>query len=727
MSPPAKYVLAGGGHSHALMLRTWAMHPRRRPKGLITLVSRHSTTLYSGMVPGLVAGLYRRQDLEINLRRLADRAGVSLLIAEITGLDRERQVLLLAGRPPLNYDELSLNLGCVTPAPKGNVGDPDGMAIKPLEPAISAVNQIDTDHSDDPVQLIGSGLAAIELAMALRHRWPTRRVQLQVKPGRLSPAFQKALAIAGVDVHQTIESSAAAKSPARLRLHCTGSRAPAWLAESGLEVDARGRVRTAPTLQALDNPHVFASGDCAVIDQDPRPASGVWAVRAAAPLTHNLEARSHNKPLNSWRPQRHALQLLGGFNSREEPTAWAVWGPLCLGPHPWLWRWKQSIDRRFMSRFEKSGMVHGPETSDSPMLCRGCAAKVSADTLQAGLDGAGLGRLGAAPEDAALVPFSHGKPDKPLLQSVDGFPALISDPWLNGRLTALHACSDLWACGANVNSAQAVVTLPLVEPELQEYLLAQTLAGIHSALDPQQATLIGGHTLEARESSPAPCSLGIQVVMSVQGCPLSKIWPKRGIQANDQLLLSRPLGTGVLFAAAMTGASKPADLDRALAQMQTSQHSLVEQLSALEARHPGELHAVTDITGFGLLGHLGEMLGKPNNFKSKFQVQLEASAIPALSGSLELLEAGHASSLAPANRRAWDLLDPQPLPSSSPAVTLNLGQIPKGRHQHQAILELLVDPQTCGPLLISVNKQLSEALLEQNPQGWWPIGRAVAN
>ena len=161
--------------------------------------------------------------------------------------------------------------------------------------------------------------------------------------------------------------------------------------------------------------------------------------------------------------------------------------------------------------------------------------------------------------------------------------------------------------------------------------------------------------------------------------------------------------------------------------MQTSQHSLVEQLSALEARHPGELHAVTDITGFGLLGHLGEMLGKPDDSKPKLHVQLEATAIPALAGSLELLEAGHASSLAPANRRAWDLLDPQPSPNSSPAVTLNLGQIPKGRHQHQAILELLVDPQTCGPLLISVTEQLSEALLKQNPQRWWPIGRAVAN
>ena len=130
---------------------------------------------------------------------------------------------------------------------------------------------------------------------------------------------------------------------------------------------------------------------------------------------------------------------------------------------------------------------------------------------------------------------------------------------------------------------------------------------------------------------------------------------------------------------------------------------------------------------FWVAGAPRGMLGKPNDCKPKLQVQLEATAIPALPGSLELLEAGHASSLAPSNRRAWDLLDPQPSPSSSPAVTLNLGQIPKGRHQHQAILELLVDPQTCGPLLISVTEQLSEALLKQNPQGWWPIGRARAN
>ncbi len=720
-------VLAGGGHTHALLLRTWAMRPRRRPEGLITLVNRQSTALYSGMVPGLVAGIYTRQDLEINLRRLADQAEVAFVIDEITGLDPMKQQLLFAGRSPLSYDRLSLNLGSVTQEPKATSGENKTLAIKPLEPALSTLKEADRDPSTDPMQLVGSGLAAIELALALRHRWPKRTVQLQVKPGRIPPVFQQALAAAGVDLYNTTESTATAEGLTRLRLHCTGSQAPYLLAASGLPVDARGRVRTAATLEVLGFPMVFASGDCAVIDDNPRPASGVWAVRAAAPLARNLEASCSEKPLKPWHPQRRALQLLGGFDTQGKPTAWALWGSLCLGPHPWLWRWKQWIDRRFMRRFQLQSMDSNSGTTEKSMLCRGCAAKVSAATLQAGLDEAGLKRLGTTPEDAAIVPYSHGRKDKPLLQSLDGFPALLSDPWLNGRLTALHACSDLWACGASVNSAQAVITLPLAPPELHQQLLAQTLSGIRSALDPQQAELIGGHTLEARESCPRPFSLGIQVVISAQGWPKSRIWTKQGIQAGDQLLVSRSLGTGVLFAAAMAGATEPADLDRALAQMQTSQHPLVDQLTALEAHHPGELHAVTDITGFGLLGHLSEMLGNPADDKPNLQVQLEATTIPALPGSLELFKAGYSSSLAPANRNAWALLDPQPQLNAPPGVILNLGPITKGSSQHLALLELLVDPQTCGPLLISVSKQLSKALLKQDPQCWWPIGRAVAN
>ena len=152
------------------------------------------------------------------------------------------------------------------------------------------------------------------------------------------------------------------------------------------------------------------------------------------------------------------------------------------------------------------------------------------------------------------------------------------------------------------------------------------------------------------------------------------------------------------------------------------QLSLVEELCALEQQHPGQLHAATDITGFGLLGHLGEMLGDTGDHLQKLQIQLDASRIPALPGALELLAAGHASSLAPANRRAWSLLDPPAAGRPAP-IHLNLGEHTAGCTSHWVLQELLVDPQTCGPLLISVTPRLAADLLGQTGHGWHAIGR----
>ena len=135
-----------------------------------------------------------------------------------------------------------------------------------------------------------------------------------------------------------------------------------------------------------------------------------------------------------------------------------------------------------------------------------------------------------------------------MLQSMDGFPALVSDPWLNGRLTALHACSDLWACGAAASSAMATITLPMISAEEQQELLVQTIAGIRSALDEQGAKLIGGHTMESRSTPPLPASLGVQITLTINGSSSASPWLKSGLRAGDVLLISRPLGTGVLFA-----------------------------------------------------------------------------------------------------------------------------------------------------------------------------------
>jgi selenide,water dikinase len=702
-------VLAGGGHSHALVLRRWAMEPSKRPKQLITLVSRTSTALYSGMVPGLIAGIYEREQVAVDLRDLADQAGVALVVAEISGLDLLQQQLRLNQRPSLPYEHLSLNLGAVTsssPAPTAGL-----VPIKPLEPALAFLAEQDEQMgkpavANSPFQVVGSGLAAVETVLALRKRWPRRPLVLRIRPRHLKPVLMRALREASIQILETSELDQAEEVRTTPGLVCTGSRAPHWLAASGIPCCPNsGRIRTQASLQVIGQPQLFAAGDCAVIDAHPRAPSGVWAVRAAVPLAQNLAAACDGRPFHSWRPQRQALQLLGGFHSGQ-PTAWALRGSRLVGPHPLLWRWKKAIDARFMAMFQRSGSMNSAE-----MACRGCAAKLPAGPLESALQRAGIATLGSDPEDAAVLPLRPAAGTTPVLQSVDGFPALVSDPWLNGRLTALHACSDLWACGARVLAAQAVITLPQATESTQETLLAQTLAGIRSALDPQGAQLIGGHTLEARDGlAQPPLSRAVQVTLSVSGQAVETFWPKAGLQAGDRLLLSRPLGTGVLFAAAMTGAAPAPALDTALEQMATSQHPLLEQLLELQSEHPHAIHAATDITGFGLLGHLGEMLRNPG-----LKVVLNGPEIPALPGALALVAKGYASSLAPANRRAWGLLD-------NGSVDLQLNGIDPGSKEHQALLELLVDPQTCGPLLISVQTEIAEQLKAQPQSPWTDIG-----
>ncbi|MFM7394845.1 MAG: selenide, water dikinase SelD [Cyanobium sp.] len=690
-------ILAGGGHTHALVLRMWAMESRRRPTGtLITLVSRHSTALYSGMVPGLVAGLYRREECSIDLRRLCLLAGAAFVQAEITGLDAAARELVLQGRPPLRYDQLCLDVGAVT-AELGKEKQA-GLPVKPLEPFLAWCEELAAappepgapGSSERPLTIRGGGAAAVEVALALRGRGLACRLLLRGSELNLGSRAanrrgEALLKAAGIELVRRAPEHAPAD------LLCTGSGAPAWLAAAGLPVNPdNGRVRTEASLAVIGHPELFASGDCGVIAEASRPPSGVWAVRAAPVLADNL-LRRLNQPeqtLRPWRPQARALQLLGdGQPPPQGPRAVAFRGPVALGPSRWLWRWKEAIDRRFIARFQDlEAMVSGPMAPGPgapAMACRGCAAKLAADPLRRAL--ARLDPLQPPPEaeDAAVLTTTAA--GERLLQSVDGFPALLEDPWQNARLTTLHACSDLWACGAEVESVQALVTIPEAAAPLQEELLLQTLAGVRAVLDPLGAALIGGHTLEGRDGA------GLALALTVVGrAPSERFWPKGPLRPGDGLVLTRPIGSGVLFAAAMAGEARPEWIDAALAVMEGSQAPLVALLAAHGCR------ACTDVTGFGLLGHLGEMLA---GSAPTTRVRLDTAAIPAMGGALELLERGFASTLAPANAEALALLD-------GPV------QLEEGAEFVGARRALLIDPQTCGPLLAALPMERVAGALE---------------
>ncbi|MGC6482620.1 MAG: selenide, water dikinase SelD [Synechococcus sp.] len=697
-------VLAGGGHSHARLLQRWGMAPKKRPQGRITLVSTSSASLYSGMVPAYCATLDSRRQLSIDIRWLAQQANVDFIQAEIIGIT-PRGELHLNKRPSLSFDRLSLNVGAIT----NRQHFQQAISIKPLDAALAAITQQDervAAASAAPCHLVGAGLAGIELAFALRNRWPTRRLVLHAKPDALQIGVVQHLHQADITI-----SSEPAPDTANTLL-CTGSLAPPWLKASGLPCDDQGRVKTDAKLQVLGHPWILAAGDCAVIESYQRPASGVWAVRAANPLAHNLERLNQRKQARPWRPQQRALQLLGCPMPGQAPSAWLIWGPLWAGPHPWLWRWKRHLDQRFMRMLQSRGSMERVTTSTAgaqSMPCRGCAAKLPADPLQQALQRCGVGELGQHPEDAhALATTGDGKT---LLSSVDGFPALIPDAWLNGRLTALHACSDLWASGARVSTAQAIVTVPAIDSPSQVELLSQTLAGIRSALEEQGAQLIGGHTMESRQPAAIPSALDLQLSLSVNGeTPQGATpWSKGPIQAGDVVLLSRRLGSGVLFAAAMQGRCDPLHLDRCLDELSNSQHSWVEALRQLETEMAGSIHACTDVTGFGLLGHLNEMLAA----SGAITLDLWLDQIPSFDGALELLRAGIASTLAPSNRQALTSLG------------CRVNAIQRSNNVHAGLdpgLEaLLVDPQTCGPLLVSCSG-CAARILEQ--QGWTAVGHA---
>ena len=487
MSSAGLLLLAGGGHSHALMLKRWAMDPRRRPARPVVLINRCGTALYSGMVPALIAGIDPPEAAAIDLRSLCDRAGVAFVQAEITGLDPIQRCLVLANRPPLHFGLLSLDVGAIS-RPSA-----EGMAIKPLEPALAFIASEDP-NSTIPFTVVGTGAAAIEVVLALRRRWPQRPLRLQTRAKVLEPwnngSCRRPRLTWSRPPDQPLAPDCSAPAvadptgwpPAVYRWTVMAASAPmlccGWRAASR----SLPAVTVRSSLQHPDQPP--GSGPC----------------EPAIPLARNLEASCLDRPLHPWQPQREALQLIGDQHGR----AWARRGRWQLGPNTLLWRWKRQIDRRFMAGFRSSK----PMTLTGPMACRGCAAKLPAQPLQAALDKAGLS---GTPEDAARIEATL------LLQSVDGFPALVSDPWLNGRLTTLHACSDLWACGAGVDSAQAIVTLPMLEAAEQQELLVQTLGGVQSVLQEQSAELIGGHTLESR-SDPPPCpSLGVQLSLCVNG------------------------------------------------------------------------------------------------------------------------------------------------------------------------------------------------------------------
>ncbi len=701
-------VLIGGGHSHAIALKQLGMKPL--PGLSLTLISDVAQTPYSGMLPGYVAGLYDFDACHIDLRPLCQFAGAGLVRDRAVGLDLQKNQVLLAHQPPIAFDLLSLDLGS-TPATLDLPGVAElAIPVKPISRFLSQWDQMlaQLERQPQPLRLavVGGGAGGVELMLAIQARLsrlyaalnqPSRHLELHLlhRGSRLVPEralglsrnLGQILSARGVMMHLNQSVSQVLASAAGKKICCesglslevdqifwvTQAAAAGWLAESGLATDKRGFVQVNDCLQSVSHPQVFAAGDVATMQQHLRPKAGVFAVRQGKPLVENLRRATASQALQPFVPQKEFLILLGTGNG----SALASRGWFSLPASRLLWRWKDRIDRQFMAQFSNLQPME-PADSEAAMPCAGCGSKVGISVLAQALNRMppktrpdvliGL----SAPDDAAVLQVPAGQV---MVQTVDYFRALISDPFLFGQIAANHCLSDLFAMGAEPQSALAIVSLPYAAPAQQSELLYQLLSGAELALSQAGAVLVGGHTTQGNE-------LAFGLTCNGLADP-AQLWRKAGMLPNQALILTKPLGTGTLFAANMQLKAEGRWIEAAIDSMRLSNQAAVACL-----RQHGAT-ACTDVTGFGLLGHLLEMLSA-----SGLSAELDLAALPLILGAETTLRQGILSSLHPQNAL-----------QASQIINLELAA------QHP-LYPILFDPQTSGGLLAALPQDAALACWE---------------
>ncbi|MEM9757124.1 MAG: selenide, water dikinase SelD, partial [Pseudomonadota bacterium] len=586
-------VLVGGGHTHALVLRAWGMNPV--PGARLTLVHPAATAPYSGMLPGHIAGHYARDDLEIDMVRLARFAGARLIPTAATGLDPARKVLSVEGRCDIAYDILSLDIGVTAKMPETPGFAAHGLPAKPLGGLAEGWARFcDGAATGARVVVIGGGVAGAELAMAAAHRLrdldPTVTVidrgnVLVALPPRARARMRAAMAEAGIEVIEGMAVAEVTATAVRLQdgrdiaadcvIGAAGAHPHAWIAGTGLTTEA-GYLTVDRSLRSVDDPSVYAAGDCAHLAHAPRPKAGVFAVRAAPILTHNLRADLTGGPRRSFRPQRDYLKLvsLGRKAALGEKAGLVVAGA-------GIWRWKDWIDRRFMYRVGNLPAMKSPAPPPNAARgvaaamgaappCGGCGAKIGAGALAAGTGAVRPGGradvvLGMG-DDAAILKLGGARQ----ALSTDHLRGFAEDPALVARVAALHAMGDIWAMRARPQVALAQVILPRMAEALQTRTMSEVMAAASDAFAGAGAEIVGGHSSEGAE-----LSVGFTVTGVLDRAPLSTA----GARPGDALILSRPLGTGILLAAEMAGRARGADILELWDLMATPQGDAAEILA----------------------------------------------------------------------------------------------------------------------------------------------------
>lgn len=746
-------VLLGIGHTHASLIKNFAMSPIEKVN--MIGISNFPNATYSGMLPGVLSGQYQPEQMEISLPRLASAAKVPLILESVTKIDLPNRTIHFQDRAKIRYDLLSIATGSkpiALPTKTGsNPLDQTLVSIKPMQTFLQRLEEAverlvaQGESQSDPVQIdiVGGGLGSVELALCLPptlHLFGLKENQYKIRlisgsknppSGCLASVSKKILKIfekrkiqcvtgtsvvQGGDGRLFLSNGESVKTDLCLFI---GKSAPSDITNLiDVPKDESGFIITNDFLQSSNRPEVWAAGDSGSMKNYDLPKAGVYAVRQGPVMWENLKRWAKKLDPNPYTPQMDFLKLI----NTGDGSGIGQWKGISF-QGKWVWNWKDRIDRKFMNMYQNPPQMMATdnpsdETNDHQMRCQGCGGKVGSASLRQVLDDLveefdredqfSPIRKESSSDDVSITLLPEKS--KAAVTSVDTLPSPIEDPWYSGRIAVLHSLSDLWCSGVQPDQIHTSVEVPLGKPIGQQDYLWQVMHGICYELTKHKTKLSGGHSMEGPRLTISVTATGFTDHDSIPK-------PKVGAQPGDVLILTKGLGTGIVLAGSMQGKGHYLAYQAAIESMLTS-NAIAMKLAA-----DFDIHSMTDVTGFGLLGHLTEMLGGKDLSASLDHQAIADAGFPFVE---DLINQSVFSTMRENNELFLDSTAFEDQWKNYQQAESN----EKSADPKSIALELLLDPQTSGGILLTCpgdQQNLVLKILRSNNQNARVIGEIHKN
>ena len=693
-------VLIGGGHSHLSVLMELSKKPIKGNR--ITLISNEIDTPYSGMIPGYIEGIYSWRESHIDLYKLCIKLNIRFIHSEVTKISAMNKEVYLKGRPKLKFDVLSINSGIESDNSKIEGAKKNSVPVKPISRL--AGNFLKEIKNFNKIAFIGGGAGSVELALALKKRFNNTNKKIEItivtgKNGILNSFPKKTKQIAlnvlketniklleNKEVIQVKKNKLLMSDGTYLNIDksilSTNAMAPKWIEKSDIKLNKDNFIVVNDAFQT-NHKFIFAAGDIVDFNKENLKKAGVFAVRSGKPLAKSIRNYISNEKNFAYKFNKNYLALIGLSNGLAIATKYNFSYSTKLNFYL-----KKYIDQRFIKKFNElnnnqiskikkifigyiyktfkiNNIYEHDETNQ--MQCRGCAAKVPYNALQNTLSK----KIITTSEDATPI---NTYPN--LFQSVDMINAIISDPFILGKIAANHAISDIVSVNSNIISAMMILQLPLSKSIINSRDLEQVTNGANQIFEFYNCFINGGHTMIGKDQDPV---IGFAIT-GEQKEHLNFKKTNRNIKVDDILILTNKIGSGIIFAGINNDLIDSYFQIEVIKQMEDGNiafGNITEKLKIL---------SMTDITGFGLANHLLNLIKRDNG---KTGLTIFPRKIPVFDGVEEAIKKKVKSSLFENN------------------YLIAKKEIVYGRDE-DCIDEILYDPQTVGGLAFIIPKEEKE-------------------